>query len=306
MPDGITFYILHKTALQTRQKAQLPDHVTSKVEPDEMGRHDEIEGRSDLGEEEVLPEQRMRSRSRRFSDASSREIKHPRSEDVDSDGENEWIFRARHLPRGGTSSRSTSSQAISRKRSVISSRERARQRQVEESHDRQDNRDAEMANSTDEENNRYQRHRGRKLADSDAFSATYTNWTTSSEDSTRSPWSSDSPSASTGPPPEETTDYIDNDEDFADHDHVRKYGDVADDDRVARQVLSGHKWVAGQGCGSDVTDMCEEEEFDAMSNTIESTKKAKKLSSAELRKKKEYVSSLLFDAFDASDIKNND
>jgi hypothetical protein len=51
MPEGATFYISHKTALQGRQKTQSPNHVTSKVEPDEMGCHDE--GRSDLGEDGV-------------------------------------------------------------------------------------------------------------------------------------------------------------------------------------------------------------------------------------------------------------
>jgi energy-coupling factor transporter ATP-binding protein EcfA2 len=58
-----------------------------------------------------------------------------------------------------------------------------------------------------------------------------------------------------------------------------------------RMTPSGHNWVAGQGAGPRLTEKGEEEEkFDAMGNKIESTKKAKKLSSAELRKKKkEYV-----------------
>jgi energy-coupling factor transporter ATP-binding protein EcfA2 len=54
-----------------------------------------------------------------------------------------------------------------------------------------------------------------------------------------------------------------------------------------RMSPSGHNWVAGQGAGPRLTEKGEEEEkFDAMGNKIESTKKAKKLSSAELRKKK--------------------
>jgi len=68
---------------------------------------------------------------------------------------------------------------------------------------------------------------------------------------------------------------------------------------------SGHNWVQGQGSGprlkgddnevswiqsnkiiSRANFKQEEEKFDAMGNKIVSTKKAKKLSSAELRKKK--------------------
>jgi hypothetical protein len=106
MPEGATFYISHKTALQGRQKTQSPDHVTSKVEPDELGCHDE--GRSDLGEDEVLPEQRMRSRSRRCSDISSREIEHggdrdDTDEDMQSDSDDEQRFRARSLRRSHAS-----------------------------------------------------------------------------------------------------------------------------------------------------------------------------------------------------------
>lgn len=50
---------------------------------------------------------------------------------------------------------------------------------------------------------------------------------------------------------------------------------------------SGHNWVSGQGVGPRLkADEDEEEKFDAMGNKIVSTKKAKKLTSAELRKKK--------------------
>merc|ERR1712068_689 len=50
----------------------------------------------------------------------------------------------------------------------------------------------------------------------------------------------------------------------------------------------GHNWVQGQGAGPRLKgdDDDEEEKFDAMGNKIVSTKKAKKLTSAELRKKK--------------------
>jgi len=75
-------------------------------------------------------------------------------EDMDSNSEGEGRFRARSLRRSNTGSRnvSASRQAISRKRSGNSSRERERRRRVEEPHDRQDNRDTEMANSTDDKN----------------------------------------------------------------------------------------------------------------------------------------------------------
>ena len=54
-----------------------------------------------------------------------------------------------------------------------------------------------------------------------------------------------------------------------------------------RMTPSGHNWVQGQGAGPRLkADDDEEEKFDAMGNKIESTKKQKKLSSAELRKKK--------------------
>lgn len=54
-----------------------------------------------------------------------------------------------------------------------------------------------------------------------------------------------------------------------------------------RMTPSGHNWVTGQGAGPRLKAGEEEEEkFDAMGNKIESTKKAKKLTSAELRKKK--------------------
>jgi hypothetical protein len=106
MPEGASFYISHKTALQGRQKTQSPDHVTSKVEPDELGCHDE--GSLDLGEDEVLPEQRMRSRSRRCSDISSREIEYggdedDPDEDIQSDSDDEQRFRARSLRRSHNS-----------------------------------------------------------------------------------------------------------------------------------------------------------------------------------------------------------
>ncbi|MCJ1478110.1 translational elongation factor EF-1 alpha [Lambiella insularis] len=55
-----------------------------------------------------------------------------------------------------------------------------------------------------------------------------------------------------------------------------------------KMTPSGHNWVQGQGSGArlkgDGAD--EEDKFDAMGNKIEGNKKAKKLTSAELRKKK--------------------
>ena len=54
-----------------------------------------------------------------------------------------------------------------------------------------------------------------------------------------------------------------------------------------RMTPSGHNWVQGQGAGPRLKgDDEEEEKFDAMGNKIESSKKAKKLTSSELRKKK--------------------
>jgi len=55
-----------------------------------------------------------------------------------------------------------------------------------------------------------------------------------------------------------------------------------------RMTPSGHNWVQGQGAGPRLTDKNDDEEdkFDAMGNKIEGTKKAKKLTAAELRKKK--------------------
>ncbi|RDL39871.1 ARM repeat-containing protein [Venustampulla echinocandica] len=55
-----------------------------------------------------------------------------------------------------------------------------------------------------------------------------------------------------------------------------------------KMTPSGHNWVSGQGSGPRLKgdDDEEEEKFDAMGNKIVSTKKAKKLTSAELRKKK--------------------
>ncbi|KAF4631612.1 hypothetical protein G7Y89_g6518 [Cudoniella acicularis] len=54
-----------------------------------------------------------------------------------------------------------------------------------------------------------------------------------------------------------------------------------------KMTPSGHNWVQGQGSGPRLKeDEDEEEKFDAMGNKIVSTKKAKKLTSAELRKKK--------------------
>ena len=51
-----------------------------------------------------------------------------------------------------------------------------------------------------------------------------------------------------------------------------------------RMTPSGHHWVQGQGGGPRLKqDDAEEEKFDAMGNKIESTKKQKKLTSAELR-----------------------
>ncbi|KAI9891469.1 MAG: translational elongation factor EF-1 alpha [Vezdaea aestivalis] len=54
-----------------------------------------------------------------------------------------------------------------------------------------------------------------------------------------------------------------------------------------KMTPSGHNWVQGQGSGPRLTDKDDEEErFDAMGNKIEGGKKQKKLTSAELRKKK--------------------
>jgi len=55
-----------------------------------------------------------------------------------------------------------------------------------------------------------------------------------------------------------------------------------------KMTPSGHNWVQGQGTGPRLTnkDDDEEEKFDAMGNKIEGNKKAKKLTSSELRKKK--------------------
>jgi elongation factor 3 len=57
-----------------------------------------------------------------------------------------------------------------------------------------------------------------------------------------------------------------------------------------KMTPSGHNWVQGQGAGPRLSnkDDDEEDKFDAMGNKIEGTKKAKKLSSAELRKKKQH------------------
>ncbi|KAK7892799.1 translational elongation factor EF-1 alpha [Exophiala xenobiotica] len=55
-----------------------------------------------------------------------------------------------------------------------------------------------------------------------------------------------------------------------------------------KMTPSGHNWVTGQGAGPRLTDKGDDEEdkFDAMGNKIEGNKKAKKLTSSELRKKK--------------------
>jgi elongation factor 3 len=54
-----------------------------------------------------------------------------------------------------------------------------------------------------------------------------------------------------------------------------------------KMTPSGHSWEKGQGSGPRLKGEEEEEEkFDAMGNKLESTKKKKKLTSAELRKKK--------------------
>jgi len=56
-----------------------------------------------------------------------------------------------------------------------------------------------------------------------------------------------------------------------------------------KMTPSGHNWVQGQGAGPRLGPKDgeeEEEKFDAMGNKIESAKKAKKLTSSELRKKK--------------------
>jgi elongation factor 3 len=56
---------------------------------------------------------------------------------------------------------------------------------------------------------------------------------------------------------------------------------------AGKMTPSGHNWVQGQGTGPRLTDKDDEEEkFDAMGNKIEGNKKAKKLTSSELRKKK--------------------
>jgi len=54
-----------------------------------------------------------------------------------------------------------------------------------------------------------------------------------------------------------------------------------------KMTPSGHNWVTGQGTGPRLTEKGDEEDkFDAMGNKIEGNKKAKKLTSSELRKKK--------------------
>ena len=54
-----------------------------------------------------------------------------------------------------------------------------------------------------------------------------------------------------------------------------------------KMTPSGHNWVQGQGAGPRLTEKGDEEDqFDAMGNKIENNKKAKKLTSSELRKKK--------------------
>lgn len=55
-----------------------------------------------------------------------------------------------------------------------------------------------------------------------------------------------------------------------------------------KMTPSGHNWVQGQGAGPRLKgeDGDEEDKFDAMGNKIEGAKKAKKLTSSELRKKK--------------------
>lgn len=54
-----------------------------------------------------------------------------------------------------------------------------------------------------------------------------------------------------------------------------------------KMTPSGHNWVQGQGTGPRLTEKGDEEDkFDAMGNKIEGNKKAKKLTSSELRKKK--------------------
>ncbi|KAG9564859.1 elongation factor 3, partial [Aureobasidium melanogenum] len=55
-----------------------------------------------------------------------------------------------------------------------------------------------------------------------------------------------------------------------------------------RMTPSGHNWVQGQGSGPrlEAKGGDEEEKFDAMGNKIEVAEKKKKLTSAELRKKK--------------------
>ena len=55
-----------------------------------------------------------------------------------------------------------------------------------------------------------------------------------------------------------------------------------------KMSASGHNWTQGQGSGPRLKgdDADEEDKFDAMGNKIEGNKKAKKLTSAELRKKK--------------------
>ncbi|OAX82576.1 elongation factor 3 [Emergomyces africanus] len=58
-------------------------------------------------------------------------------------------------------------------------------------------------------------------------------------------------------------------------------------DGIGRMSPSGHNWVQGQGSGPRLTEKDDEEDkFDAMGNKIDSTKKAKKLTASELRKKR--------------------
>ena len=52
-------------------------------------------------------------------------------------------------------------------------------------------------------------------------------------------------------------------------------------------TASGHNWVTGQGAGPRLAAKGEEEDqFDAVGNKLDLSKKKKKLTSSELRKKK--------------------
>jgi hypothetical protein len=127
----------------------------------------ELEQRALEREDQDRPARCVRDRSKDYQQV---EYRHPRN-------------RTRSLRRSGTSSRNASSQAISHKRSDSPSRGPKPHRRGTDFHDRQDNRDTEIATSTDGKKHRYKRQRDGKRANSDAFSHQHADCTPSSKDS---------------------------------------------------------------------------------------------------------------------------